>query len=351
MATRLRGVRPKGNRIEVTYSRAGTPGSFTIAKKPTQTNLQWASRNRGELIDGHLRGHTGTFDYYAELYLNTAKLELSTRMSYADALDIYWNPKLAGMVVEEIRYSTLLEIDESTEWTSAKTRKNAIAPLRGVFALAYKDLRTSLKLSPAHQLELGKHQTTPPDPFTRDERARVMAWMEKEERGVYFRAAFATGMRTGELIGLRWSAYDGSSFEVSESRVRGVNKESTKTHKVRKVLLPSWLCRELNNHPTRFKGESVFVNQYGRPYQKGDKLNIMFRRCLEELNIRPRTGPYPWRHTYACIGITEGLEPAFLAKQLGHSLETFYRTYAAWISADRDEEQRQKLEKTWKDGG
>ena len=40
--------------------------------------------------------------------------------------------------------------------------------------------------------------------------------------------------------------------------------------------------------------------------------------------IRRRTGPYRWRHTYASIGLTNGADHAWLAKQLGHSLQMFY---------------------------
>jgi hypothetical protein len=34
------------------------------------------------------------------------------------------------------------------------------------------------------------------------------------------------------------------------------------------------------------------------------------------------------------------LEPAFLAKQLGHTLAVFYSTYAAWISDDEADAER-----------
>ena len=129
-------------------------------------------------------------------------------------------------------------------------------------------------------------------------------------------------MRSGELIALEWSQYQDESLRIHQSRVRGRRKD-TKTHRERRVYLPTWLHAELNAHWTRPKQDAIFLNQYGRAYQKPDKLNRVFRRCLTELAIRPRRGPYPWRHTYASIGISEGAAPAFLARQLGHALETF----------------------------
>ena len=56
--------------------------------------------------------------------------------------------------------------------------------------------------------------------------------------------------------------------------------------------------------------------------------------------VRHREGPYPWRHSYASLGLTGGAEPAWLAKQLGHSLQMFYSVYATWIDTD----ERDKIE-------
>ena len=286
------------------------------------------------------------FKDYARLYLDTAPLALSTRGSYAAALTHYWLPYLGEHAVTDIRYATLLEIDHRITWPSAKTRKNAHAPLRGVFALAYLDNGLPEVSSPAHKIKLGRHQREQPDPFTREERDAIMHWMHGRPQGLYFRTAFATGMRSGELIALEWSQYDGESLRVHQSRVRGKRKD-TKTHRERRVYLPAWLTGELNAHWTRSEGGAIFLNRYGRPYQKPDKLNRVFRRCLAELNIRPRRGPYPWRHTYASIGISAGAEPAFLARQLGHALETFYGTYAQWLSHNQDRTQRAIVDQTW----
>ena len=76
------------------------------------------------------------FEDYAALYILSATLAHSTRLSYAASLAIYWTPLLGKRKVEDIRYSELLIIDQQITWPSAKTRKNALAPLRGVFALA-----------------------------------------------------------------------------------------------------------------------------------------------------------------------------------------------------------------------
>ncbi|WP_075795006.1 hypothetical protein [Massilia putida] len=39
-----------------------------------------------------------------------------------------------------------------------------------------------------------------------------------------------------------------------------------------------------------------------------------------------------------------GLKPAFLAKQLGHSLQVFFQVYAKWISSSDDRAEVAKLD-------
>lgn len=50
------------------------------------------------------------------------------------------------------------------------------------------------------------------------------------------------------------------------------------------------------------------------------------------------------RHTFATICLMVGIKPAWAARQMGHSVEMFYRVYSRWIDhADRGA-QRRKLD-------
>ena len=75
-----------------------------------------------------------------------------------------------------------------------------------------------------------------------------------------------------------------------------------------------------------------------------EALNKKLREAHAKIGVRHRSGPYPWRHTYASIGLTCGADPAWLADQLGHSLQMFYNTYSKWIkSEERDQRELAKL--------
>lgn len=53
---------------------------------------------------------------------------------------------------------------------------------------------------------------------------------------------------------------------------------------------------------------------------------------MKELRIRYRPS-YNCRHTYATIAAMSGLNPAFIAQQLGHSVQLLLSTYARWINS------------------
>jgi integrase len=54
--------------------------------------------------------------------------------------------------------------------------------------------------------------------------------------------------------------------------------------------------------------------------------------------------PYNTRHTYATMMLMAGMTPAFCAKQLGHSVEMFLRTYAKWIDGGQNALEMGRLE-------
>ena len=129
----------------------------------------------------------------------------------------------------------------------------------------------------------------------------------------------------------------------SSERTRG-RIVTTKTDRIRRVLLPDRVCKVISSlHKSRFKKGFVFLTEHGEPYQKGRHLNEWFIKAHEKTGIRRSSSPnYPWRHTYGLVGLTSGIEPAFLAKQLGHSLTMFETTYAKWLDREDD---RAKLER------
>lgn len=68
-----------------------------------------------------------------------------------------------------------------------------------------------------------------------------------------------------------------------------------------------------------------------------------FNQAVEALGI-PRRPQYNCRHTYATMCLMSGMNPAFIASQLGHSVQVLLSTYAKWLNSASDWSELDKLE-------
>jgi integrase len=96
---------------------------------------------------------------------------------------------------------------------------------------------------------------------------------------------------------------------------------------------------------SRVAGEQVWLDpRYNEPIKTEETFQrVYWSRLLKRLGIRYRR-PYNMRHTYATMMLMAGMTPAFCAKQLGHSVEMFLRTYAKWIDGAQNDREMARLE-------
>lgn len=347
---RYRGVRPKGNGIQIVYQLNGKRHWQFIEQVPTDRNLADAARLRQKLIETARLGDTETaaapesktFEECCRLFLEekSANLKQSTLDGYRSKLEFYWSP-LAAMDIRAIKLTDLKTLDRAVEWKSQKTRKDAHSVLRGVFAWAIAEELTDD--NPANRLRAGAWQRPEIDAFTDEERLKILAELEGTAR-VFYGLMFEVGARTGELIGLRWSDVVGDTLRIERSVYRGKDG-STKTHQSRSVLLTKEAQRLLKGHTSsRFGGAHVFLNQYGEPFHNDRGLTFAFRLACSRAGVRYRR-PYYCRHSFATRALMAGCQPSWVASQLGDRLETVLRHYARWITGDRDRAELAKLER------
>jgi integrase len=179
------------------------------------------------------------------------------------------------------------------------------------------------------------------DPFSRSEIEKLLAACGSAAARNLFQFAFASGLRCGELIGLRWEDVD---FGEKKIRVRSTivsnEEKTTKTPKGTRVvdLLPAALDaliaqREISAHRTR-----VFCHPItGLIFRNSDQVRDLWIPAIEKAQIRYRP-PKQTRHTYASIRISEepNLNLFYLADQLGHEgTDMINRHYAVFISETR----------------
>lgn len=157
--------------------------------------------------------------------------------------------------------------------------------------------------------------------------------------------AVQTGLRRGELSGLRWSDIDldAATLTVAQQRVHsdaGAVVADTKTDAGRRVLpIPSTLlpvlkrakkrtAAEQHAAGTKWKGEGyVACDEFGRPYYP-TSLSAFWKDVLEDAKL-PHVRLHDARHTAATLLHLNGVPIAVIAAVLGHTDAAFtQRTYA-----------------------
>jgi integrase len=207
--------------------------------------------------------------------------------------------------------------------------------------------------NPIDGLEAAPHQRPDPDPFTLEEADAIIAGLAlhyDEQIARYFGAKFFTGLRTSESLAQRWDWIDwrAKTMGVSEAVVLGEHKDRTKTNTVRHVQLNSRAMAYLKDQKA-----ATFLQPHGLIFvdpRTGERFTddeppreMWWRPCLKRLGIRYRS-PYETRHTYATMMLMQGVAPAFAARQMGHSVEMFLRTYARWLDGGQNAVEMAKLE-------
>jgi len=148
-----------------------------------------------------------------------------------------------------------------------------------------------------------------------------------------------TGLRTGELVALRWPRVDfeAGTIRIVETTTERKDKARPKTAAgVRTIpLLPGAReALELMRAYTHLGGDRVTVNPRStrRDHAWDDKtLAKVWRAAHKDTGIAYRN-PYQLRHTFASQLLSQGESLAYIAKLLGHkTVEIVTRNYARFV--------------------
>lgn len=171
-------------------------------------------------------------------------------------------------------------------------------------------------------------------PFSMPEVHRILAAVEPAWHD-YLVVRFFTGLRTGELHGLKWNRvdFDRRCIEVREA-FSGGRTEATKTEGSRRDVQMSTPVRQaLLRQRGRADGDSdyVFTSSKGGPLHINNVTDRFWAPLLARLGI-PYRRLYQTRHTCATFWLAAGEVPEWIARQLGHaSTALLFSTYSRYV--------------------
>jgi integrase len=179
-------------------------------------------------------------------------------------------------------------------------------------------------------------KNTPKDihPFSLNEVSSIISNVRADYKN-YYTIRFYTGMRTGEIDGLKWKYidFDNRLILIRETIVDRQQEKHTKTHSsVRNIQMSDRVYEALSNQylATKHMSEYVFCTTNGMPLAHGNVTRRVWRPLLASIGLDYRK-PYQTRHTTATLWLASGEAPEWIAKQLGHAntmmLFTVYSRY------------------------
>lgn len=284
-------------------------------------------------------------------HVNTARqlesLSPSSIATYAKWARARINPKWGQLYVDELATPELREwIISLSKGLAPKSVRNCVGLLNTVLNQAAAD-----GIIPSNPLEPIKLRTVLPrkkkaedddiDPFNDEEIKTILDACTAVETRAFIQFAFATGLRTGELIALKWQHVDFHSglIRVQDNIVTGEGgtvEKSTKTDTARDVpLLPAALEALQVMKPISLMlgiGGYIFINPNTRKRWSGERVTLdHWTKTLRLAKIRYRN-QYQTRHTFASRLLMAGEPELLVAKLLGHTtVEMVRRHYGKYI--------------------
>ncbi len=175
-------------------------------------------------------------------------------------------------------------------------------------------------------------------PFSVDEIYKILDYMPDRMKA-FFTIGFFTGMRTGEIIALKWEDVD---FKDRVIRVRrrirmGVEGPPKTKNSIRDVDIIDALMPYLQNHRALMPEDVIYLfeSNLGKPYTTADKISAWYwKPALKELGIAYRN-LYQMRHTFASMMIANGEDILWVSKMLGHKDSSMtLQKYARYIKQE-----------------
>lgn len=311
-------------------------------------------------LDFSKRGKYNIAQWMDEWFENVCKIKVrpSSHQTYRGYIDRHIAPnigkipleKLSAMDVQKL-YRKLLtggrvaraESRNQPKGLSAKTVRNINQVISSAmnFAVAQRILaQNPCKAVALPNLEHREMQTIPA--------AQLVVFLdEAKASGVYelYYIELATGLRRGELLGLKWEDIDLTAGVIrvrrQVSRIDGKIVEAPLKTKnaYRTVTISPQAVEVLNAQKAKTNDEYVFPSPNGGPISP-DSVNNMLKRVLKRAGIL-RVRFHDLRHTFATLALQNGVDIKTVSGMLGHFSAGFtLDTYAHVTTAAQKEAAR-----------
>ena len=278
-------------------------------------------------------------------------LRPSTYSGYSKDIENHILPYLGAKKLTQLKtadiqkhYNRLLESGRKNDTGKGKGLANAT--VRGIHMVLREALDSAVReglipRNPADGTSPPKIHRKEKQVLTKSELETFMKLIENDEVWYdFFYTEIITGMRQGEICGLRWEDFDEEKGTLRVARsVDFVKKDlvigETKTDDgKRTIYLPDSLWRLLAERKKRSFSEWIFPNLL-KPELPLDpaKAYRQFKKLLE-IGELPDIRFHDLRHTFTSHAANSGIAPKTLSEIVGHSKASFTLDTYAHVTGD-----------------
>ena len=275
-----------------------------------------------------VQSDTPTFSDFSDLWFSENEIgwKHSYRITLRSSLDKHILPAFGAQPVSHITRADILAFRANLAKIPRKDGSTGLSPARINTILV--PLRLALSEaadrfdfeSPYKNIKMLKVPKTKVEPFTLDEVQQILTHV-REDFHPYFSVRFFTGMRTGEIHGLKWKYVDFDRREilVRESLVAGEMTDTKTDSSARDIPMSQPVFDALQEQHKRTGGmEWVFCNGEGKNLQINNVSNRVWRPLLKLLQF-PYRRLYQSRHTAATLWLAAGENVLWVSQVLGHA--------------------------------
>jgi len=246
------------------------------------------------------------------------RVKTSTFVGYRIAMNAYILDRFGNIPINKISYLDLEDFISDLE-CSAKRINNLLVPMRGVFKLAHKSGIVERNImSMVENRKVEKPQIHPLSMEEVDSLLECVLPFYKP----FFVVALFTGMRAGEMAGLKWNNvfFDRKSIKVVETRVYGLEGRPKTNSSYRDIDMLPMVYDALKEQAsmTRLRSKYVFLNQDDKPIEIETLRKNAWTKGLKKAGIDYRP-VIQTRHTFATMMVSSGENLGWIQKMMGHS--------------------------------
>lgn len=335
----------RGNTVWVKGSIDGKRYRLSTGKKAANYNLAWAEKHWADIINDAILSKFGNekkgakeikLSEFAATWLSSYRgnvRELTYKTYVADV-----NKKILSALGDK----SLSEIDALalTKWQgdlkmslSAKRINN----LRNLFSQIL-DAAVNMDLmvkNPFKSVKKLKNEKTVISPLSLDEVKLAISGADKHFANV-LKVAFFTGMRTGELIALRWDKidFDRETIRIDAAIRQGIYGEPKTQSSIRTIkMLPVVKDALLELYDE--SSEWVIPNPQGGMLYETKSLSKKWTELLKKVGLKHRVF-YQTRHTFASIMLSKNEDVLWVSSTMGHADASMtFKRYAKTLDSGK----------------